>query len=142
MSIFSGKCDFYDHFCMIGNDGDEEKIKEKLKSLTLYVYGKDGRHHLVKSDTIKDIAKYYPYLVSTGCCSKEHGEYINLSADCYIDREEREHHEVPLCAGRVGHPAHRRTGHHLPKAGATDCLPRPLWRQEPPCHRARGREGL
>lgn len=85
MSIFSGKCDFYDSFCMIGSDGDEKKIEEKLKNLTLSVYGKDDRPHVVKSDTIKDITKYYPYLTVLRC-----GNKIVLSSDSFIDIEEAE----------------------------------------------------
>lgn len=82
MSIFSGKCDFYDIFA---NDLDDIKIEEKLKNLTLSVYGKDNRPHVVKSDTIKDITKYYPYLTVLGC-----GNKIVLSSDSFIDIEEAE----------------------------------------------------
>ena len=91
MSQFCGKCDFYDGFVDIGGDGDEEKVKENLKHLKLYVYGKDGRDHRVKSDTIKDIAKYYPYLEGVMSYSKETGYDIRLSSDSFIDQEEREH---------------------------------------------------
>lgn len=91
MSEFSGKCDFYDGFVAIGGDGDEEKVKDNLKHLKLYVYGKDGRDHRVKSDTIKDIAKYYPYLEGVMSYSKETGYNIHLQSDSFIDQEEREH---------------------------------------------------
>lgn len=91
MSEFCGKCDFYDSFVAIGGDGDEEKVKENLKKLRLYVYGKDGRDHLVKSDTIKDIAKYYPYLEGVATYNKETGYNIYLCSDSFIDQEEREH---------------------------------------------------
>lgn len=90
MSVFSGKCDFYDGFVMIRCDNDEEKIKEELKKLKLYVHGKDGRNHRVKSDTIKDIAKYYPYLESIVCGLKDGGVTIILSSDSFIDLEEQE----------------------------------------------------
>ena len=90
MSQFCGKCDFYDSFVAIGGD-DEEKVIENLKKLRLYVYGKDGRDHLVKSDTIKDIAKYYPYLESVAAYNKETGYNIHLRSDSFIDQEEREH---------------------------------------------------
>lgn len=89
MSVYSGKCDFYDVFVAIRCDGDEEKVKEKLKSLKLYVYGKDGREHRVKSETIKDIAKYFPYLNSIGGSDGEK-QTIILSSDSFIDQEERE----------------------------------------------------
>lgn len=91
MSQFCGKCDFYDSFVAIGADSNEEKVKENLKNLKLYVYGKDGRDHRVKSDTIKDIAKYYPYLESVMNYSKESGYNVYLCSDSFIDQEEREH---------------------------------------------------
>lgn len=91
MSQFCGKCDFYDSFVAIHGDGDEEKVKENLKKLRLYIYGKDGRDHRVKSDTIKDIAKYYPYLEGIMCYNKENGYNIHLQSDSFIDQEEREH---------------------------------------------------
>lgn len=92
VSRFSGKCDFYDSFVAIWSDGDEEKLKEKLKGLKLYVYGKDGRSHRVKSDTIKDIAKYYPYLEGICCASKQDDSFtVYLSSDSFIDQEEKEH---------------------------------------------------
>lgn len=90
MSQFCGKCDFYDGFVAIGGDGDEGKVVENLKKLKLYVYGKDGRDHRVKSDTIKDIAKYYPYLESIATYSGETGYNIHLSSDSFIDQEEKE----------------------------------------------------
>ena len=86
MSVYSGKCDFYDEFVAIRCDEDEEKVKEKLKSLKLYVYGKDGREHRVKSETIKDIAKYFPYL-NHPIGGKQ---IMILSSDSFIDQEERE----------------------------------------------------
>lgn len=89
MSRFSGKCDFYDGFVEIRCGSDEEKIKEELKKLKLYVRGKDGRDHLVKSDTIKDIAKYYPYLEAIACGSND-GFTVILSSDSFIDQEEKE----------------------------------------------------
>lgn len=90
MSQFCGKCDFYDGFVEIRCGGDEEKIKEELKKLKLYVRGKDGRDHLVKSDTIKDIAKYYPYLEAIACSSDD-GFTVILSSDSFIDQEEKEY---------------------------------------------------
>ena len=90
MSVFSGKCDFYDGFVMIRCDGDEKKVEEKIKTLKLYVHGKDGRDHRVKSETIKDIAKYYPYLETVMCGSKDGGMTVILSSDSFIDLEEKE----------------------------------------------------
>lgn len=91
MSQFSGKCDFYDCFVAIHSDGDENKVEENLKRLDLYIYGKDGRAHKVVSNTIKDIAKYYPYLELIQSYSKETGYNVYLSSDSFIDQEEREH---------------------------------------------------
>lgn len=88
MSEFSGKCDFYDGF--IGSNDDKEKILENLKKLNLYIRGKDGRSHRIKSDTIKDIAKYYPYLRSVSLYDKENGYRIYLASDSFIDQEEAE----------------------------------------------------
>ena len=92
MSRFCGKCDLYDSLVMIQSDDDDEKLAEVLKNLELYVRGADGRDHLVKSDTKKDIAKYYPYLIAIGCHSKDHHVVI-LSSDSFIDREEEERKE-------------------------------------------------
>lgn len=89
MSRFCGKCDFYDGFVAIRCDGDEEKVTKELKNLKLYVHGRDGRNHRVKSDTIKDIAKYYPYLEAVMHGNKE-GMTVILSSDSFIDEEERE----------------------------------------------------
>ena len=89
MSVYSGKCDFYDGFVAIRCDGDEEKVKEKLKTLTLYIRGKDGRDHLVKSDTLRDIAKYFPYLEGM-MVSDSDGMKCWLSSDSFIDQEERD----------------------------------------------------
>ena len=91
MSRFCGKCDFYDCFCMIAGDGDETKIMANLPKLKLYVYGKDGRAHLIKTETIKDITKYYPYLEAVGCGEKDGSRVIYLASDSFIDQEEREH---------------------------------------------------
>lgn len=89
MSQFSGKCDFYDGFVEIYSNGDEEKLKEELKKLKLYIRGNDNRNHLVKTDTIKDIAKYYPYLEAIAYSSDDRFIVV-LSADSFIDYEEKE----------------------------------------------------
>ena len=89
MSQFSGKCDFYDGFVAISCNGDDKLIKQNLNKLKLYVYGKDDRGHLVKSDTIKDIVKYYPYI--EGLVYQDgRKRVVHLSSDSFIDREERE----------------------------------------------------
>lgn len=91
MSVFSGKCDFYDGFVMIHNEGDEKKIEEALKRLKLYITGNDGRSHRVKSDTIKDIAKYYPYLECFMSGDKDGYTVAILHGDSFIDDEEEEY---------------------------------------------------
>lgn len=91
MSQFSGKCDFYDGFVAIHSDGEDEKIIENLKKLKLYVCGWDGRDHLVRTDTIKDIVKYYPYIEAIAAYDSETGFNIRLSARPFIDSEEKEH---------------------------------------------------
>lgn len=91
MSMFSGKCDFYDSFVMIGSDGEHGKVRENLKKLKLYIYGNDNRCHRVMSETIKDIAKYYPYLTLIRTWDKDNGDFIILSSDSFIDQEEQEH---------------------------------------------------
>ena len=89
MSRFCGKCDLYDSLIMIQSDNDDEKLAEILKNLQLFVRGKDGRNHLVKSDTKKDIAKYYPYLTAIAAHSKNYHNIV-LSSDSFIDQEEEE----------------------------------------------------
>lgn len=91
MSQFCGKCDFYDGFVAIRSDGEDDKIIENLKGLELYVRGRDDRAHLVKSDTIKDIAKYYPYLEAIMYGNQDGKCVVILASDSFIDQEEREH---------------------------------------------------
>lgn len=84
MSVFSGKCDVYDHFAM--GDNPEEEIK----NTNIYIWGNDNRRHLLRVDTIKDLAKYYPYLIACGTWADGKG-IIELSSRSFIDREEEEH---------------------------------------------------
>ena len=95
MSMFSGKCDFYDGFVEIRCDGEESKVLEELSKLKLYVRGHDGREHRVKSDTIMDITKYYPYLNSIMMSSKD-GLVVILASDSFIDQEEAEHRQYKI----------------------------------------------
>ena len=90
MSMFSGKCDFYDGFVDIHCKCDETKIAEELSKLKLYIRGRDGRNHRVKSETIKDIVKYYPYLRRVIVYSEENGDTVILESDSFIDQEEAE----------------------------------------------------
>lgn len=90
MSVLTGKCDFYDHLVMIHGESDREKVEAILQKMKLYVRGADKRYHLVKSDTIKDIVLYYPYLVASAYTSPENGYVIQLSSDDYISTLEKE----------------------------------------------------
>lgn len=96
MSVFSGKCDFFDSFVAIFCDGEDEKIKERLPKLKLYVYGRDGRDHRVKSDTILDIAKYYPYLTAIQTGDKDGNSLCILSSDSFIDQEENQYRQYQI----------------------------------------------
>ena len=91
MSKFCGKCDFYDSFIAIRCKGDEKQVEENLKKLRLFIYGRDGRTHRLKSDTIKDIAKYYPFIEAVMCGECDGSSTIILSSDSFIDQEERQH---------------------------------------------------
>ena len=93
MSKFSGKCDFYDGFVMIDSDGEDDEIIENIKKLKLYIQGVDDRSHLVKSDNIKDICKYYPYLEKLATHNRETGYRIYLSDDSFIDIEEKQYRD-------------------------------------------------
>lgn len=53
MSKFCGKCDFFDHV--------DSCNEERLKNMKVYV-----NNTLVKTDTEKDRALYYPFLISIG----------------------------------------------------------------------------
>lgn len=86
MSRFCGKCDFYDHLWM---NSDSEEVEASLAKSDIYITSKDGREHKLKINTIKDAAKYYPYLIVIGAFSKEH-QTIILSSESFIDWEERE----------------------------------------------------
>jgi len=89
MSMLTGKCDFYDSFMMIHGECNTEKALENIKKLELYVPGSDGRDHLVKTETLLDVAKYFPYIISHGCFSSD-AFVIYLSSTSYIDVMENE----------------------------------------------------
>lgn len=82
MSQFSGKCDIYDTF---GDASDEF-----LQNSKFYIYGVDGRDHLLDIKTQKDLAKYYPYLTSGYAYEKNKGAVVRISSQCFIDSEEKD----------------------------------------------------
>lgn len=88
MSKFSGKCDLYDMVEMIHCDGDEKKVQEFIDNAEFYmcVHGRDVKLDIQDR---KDLALYYPYIVSMACHSNGH-HYICLSSDSFIDQEEQE----------------------------------------------------
>ena len=93
MSMFSGKCDLYDSVEMIhcgAKDEDEQakNVEEFLKDATFYIWNNDRRLKL-DIKTRKDLALYYPYLLTMSCYSG--GKFVGvLSSDSFIDREEKE----------------------------------------------------
>lgn len=94
MSEFSGKCDLYDTVEMIGCDNDETKIEDYLKNTTFYMYINDRKVKL-KIDSRKELALYYPYLVSSMASSNDK-RTIFLSSDSFIDQEEQERLQINL----------------------------------------------
>ena len=102
MSRYSGKCDLYDHFMMIGVDENttEEEINEKIGKSNFYIYlnSKDLRRHKLDIHNIHDLIPYYPYLISCGCFSKD-GDNIFLSSRSFVDSEEDERFEWVLRDG-------------------------------------------
>ena len=96
MSIFSGKCDFFDSFCMIAGEGNEDLIKKNLKKTTIYIIGDGNREHKIRCDTIKDIAMYYPYIPAISHGNKEFGYVYVLGSRPYIDRCEDESKQLRI----------------------------------------------
>lgn len=91
MSLYSGKCDLYDHFMMIGVDENttEEDIEKEIQKTDFYIHTKDGKRHHLMINNIYDLIPYYPYLIGTGAYSKEHS-HIELSQRSFVDSEEDE----------------------------------------------------
>lgn len=90
MSMFSGKCDFYDGVIAIHCDGDTSKLEEFLSRTTIRMRGADGREHVVSVKNEKDAALYYPYLEAIAAFNIGKGNSIILSSQSFIDSEERE----------------------------------------------------
>lgn len=81
MSMFSGKCDFYDHISI--REYTDQDIKDKL---VVYV-GKNKTP--LKATSRKDLVPYYPYLIVVSVCTD--GKHtVTLSKESYVDTEEKE----------------------------------------------------
>ena len=78
MSIYTGKCDFYDHIEICGLDN-------VLKS-EIYL---GDMHHKIEFKNELDLMQYYPHLVAFASGMKGKGTII-LSRNSYIDTHERE----------------------------------------------------
>ncbi len=98
MSIFSGKCDLYDHYLMICVDDNttEDEINERISKSTFHIRTKDNKKHRLDIHNIHDLIPYYPYLISIGGFSKEEGDNITLSSESFVDYEERQMLDIYL----------------------------------------------
>ena len=90
MSMFSGKCDFYDSVMDIHCDGDPKKLEEFLARTDIFIYI-SNRGHKLEINNEKDAAKYYPYLESIAAFNKEGRNTIYLTSRSFIEMEEDEH---------------------------------------------------
>lgn len=75
MSQFCGKCDFFDHIDSLSD--------ERLKKMKVYI-----GDTLVKTDTEKDRALYYPFLVSFGGFNGD-VDTLHLTSNSFITVKER-----------------------------------------------------
>lgn len=92
MSMFSGKCDFYDSVMEIHCDGDPKKLEEFLARTDIFIHTSgDNRGHKLEINNEKDAAKYYPYLQSIAAYNKDRRNVIFLTSRSFIDDEEAEH---------------------------------------------------
>lgn len=114
MSRYSGKCDFADHIWMSANT--EKEAFEKFKGTKLYIVqplpedfdlqkALDEKINIpetyykeIKYTSIRDLIPYYPYLVRFAVCYEEktRNSVVCLSAESFVDREERESLEFKL----------------------------------------------
>lgn len=85
MSKFSGKCDLCDMVEAIHCNSVDE-IQEFIDNTQFYMWVNDRRVKINISSR-KDLALYYPYLVSMSCHS-DNKHTIVLSNDSFIDQEE------------------------------------------------------
>lgn len=90
MSLYSGKCDVYDHYLMIGVDDKttEDDINERIAKSRFYICTRDNKRHKLDIKNIHDLVPYFPYLVIIGGFSKENGDNVTLSSRSFVDSEE------------------------------------------------------
>jgi len=81
VSEFSGKCDVCDCY--------SDRTDEYLQNSKFFIYGADGRDHQLIINNQKDLAKYYPYIVSVSGADKNKA-FVHISSQCFIDSEEKE----------------------------------------------------
>lgn len=81
MSQFCGKCDVCDCY--------SDRTDEYLQNSKFFIYGVDGRDHQLIINNQKDLAKYYPYIVSASGADKNKAS-VHISSQCFIDSEEKE----------------------------------------------------
>ena len=87
MSRFSGKCDLYDTVEMIYCKTDEE-VQNFIDNAEFYIYENNRRHRL-RITSRKELALYYPFLLSTDVHS-DNKHIIVLANDSFIDIDEKE----------------------------------------------------
>ena len=78
MSRFSGKCDFYDHIEIFG--------EEKVKNARIYI---GNSQQPLNFNKMEDLIPYYPYIISIAAGDKN-GEMIRLTSESYIDIMEKD----------------------------------------------------
>ena len=90
MSIFSGKCDVYDHFMMFGEDDNitQKEIDEKIANSKIYIRTKDCRAHKLDMKNAYDITPYFPYIIGL-CISSNKDNFMIISSESYVDCEEK-----------------------------------------------------
>lgn len=108
MSMFSGKCDFYDHLWVSAKT--EEEAFNKFNGTKLYIrqplpkgvdFTKELKNGInipdtyykkVEYNSIKDLIPYYPHLISMACCGNtdSHNSIVFLSCESFVDEEERD----------------------------------------------------
>ncbi len=91
MSVYSGKCDVYDHFATVVDDDNEENLAKEIERTDFYICGKHmfSRHRL-DIHTPKDLIPYYPYLICIGSWGKNDRAHLEISSESFVDREEKE----------------------------------------------------
>ena len=84
MSMFSGKCDVCD--CLVEiHQYTEEELRDHVK---IYVGNSETP---LKIESMKDLIPYYPYIIgSSGHDNVSKSAVIHISAESYVDRQERE----------------------------------------------------